>query len=592
MKIKNFSIIAHIDHGKSTLADRFLEITQTVPKEKMLAQYLDRLDLERERGITIKMQPVRMHWLDYEINLIDTPGHTDFFYEVSRALKAVEGAILLVDGLKGIQAQTIANLNMAKKMNLKIIPAINKIDLEISNLDYLKKELSEITNVAQEKISLISAKTGQGVKELLEKVIGQIPLPKMEINKPFKAMVFDSTFDPHLGIIAYIRVFEGEVSAKEKLMLFSEKYSFEAKQVGFFAPDFKKTNKLLAGEIGWIATGIKKPGLLQIGETIVQAKAYKENKVSALEGYKKPQPLVFASVFPKDSKEFDLLKFSLEKLALNDSSFSYKLQHSPVLGRGFLIGALGLLHLDIISERLKRHFKVETAITWPSVLYKVELKNGKIVEIEEAERFPEQQEIKQVLEPWVKIIISFPSRYLGAIFNLLEKYRFVYLKEEERDKITYLEGEVSLSEIVKNFYDDLKSQSQGFASYTYQLSDWKPADISKMEIHLAGKKQFGLSWLVIKENAYIEGKKMVKKLKELLPREQFSVAIQAVWKNKVIARETLPALRKDVTGYLYGGDRTRKMKLWQKQKKGKKALKEMGQVRLSSDVFIKMLSKE
>ncbi len=592
MKIRNFSIIAHIDHGKSTLADRFLEITNVIPKEKMVSQYLDMLDLERERGITIKMQPVRLNWQGFEINLIDTPGHTDFFYEVSRALKAVEGTILLVDGFKGVQAQTIANLNMAKLANLKIIPAINKIDLNIPDLSSLKKEISEICQISENEISLISAKTGIGVRELLERIIKEIPQPKIKNKEPFKAMVFDSTFNPHLGIIAYVRVFEGEIKTKEKLVLVSEKYNFEAKQIGFFSPEFKATEKLSSGEIGWIATGIKKPGILQIGETIASFKYYKEKKIQPFLGYKKPQALVFASIFPKEPKEFDLLKISLEKLALNDSAFSYKLQQSPVLGRGFLIGALGLLHLDIISERLKRHFNVQTVITWPSVLYKVELKNGKKVEIEEAERFPDQQDVSKVFEPWVNINISFPSKYLGSVYNFLKDYRFIYKNEVDKENIIYLEGEMPLSEIVRNFYDELKSQSQGFASYTYKLIDWREADISKMEIHLAGKKQFGLSWLVRKEDAYKEGKRIVKKLKELLPKEQFSVAIQAIWRNKVIARETLPALRKDVTGYLYGGDRTRKMKLWQKQKKGKKALKEMGQVKLSSDIFIKMLNKE
>ena len=598
MEIRNFSIIAHIDHGKSTLADRLLEITGAVAKGKMLPQYLDRLDLEREKGITIKMQPVRMFYKpannkdEFMLNLIDTPGHTDFSYEVSRALAAVEGAILLVDGLKGIQAQTIANLDLARKLKLKIIPAINKIDLDIPNLEELKVNLANLTGLKLSDVSLVSAKDGSGVEELLKRIIFEVPSPEVKLDSPLRALVFDSTFDSHLGIIAYVRIFEGEVSLKNKLILASKGESFEVKKVGYFSPDFKELKILRSGEIGWIATGIKKPGLLHVGETIVSFNDFRKRRTISFPGFKKPQPMVFASVFPKDSSQFELLKSSLEKLSLNDSSFSYQFQQSPVLGRGFLIGALGLLHLDIITQRLKRHFNIKTVITWPSVLYKVELKNGGTVEVQDAEMMPEEEKIKKVFEPWVKLEISFPLRYQGNVFAILDKYRFLYLSKDIRGASFYLAGEAPLSEIIQGFYDELKSATEGFGSYGYQVIDFREADISKLEVRLAGQKQYGLSLLVVKGKAYKIGRELTRRLKETLPKEQFPVAIQALWKGKVIARETLPSLKKDVAGYLYGGDRTRKMKLWAKQKKGKKKIKKFGQVKLPTEIFIKILGGE
>ena len=598
MEIRNFSIIAHIDHGKSTLADRLLEITGTVSKGKMLPQYLDRLDLEREKGITIKMQPVRMFYKpanskdEFMLNLIDTPGHTDFSYEVSRALAAVEGAVLLVDGSRGVQAQTVANLDLAKKLKLKIIPVINKVDLDIPNLGDLKAELANLTGLEPARVSLVSAKSGLGMGELLQRITSEIPGPGASLESPLKALVFDSTFDSHLGIIAYLRIFKGTAKLKDKLVLFSRKIDFEVKKIGYFSPDFKELEALNAGEIGWIATGIKEPGVLHVGETITSLEEFRKGRVTPLPGFKKPQPMVFASVFPKDSNQFELLKSSLEKLSLNDSSFSYQFQQSPVLGRGFLVGALGLLHLDIITQRLKRHFNIKTVITWPSVLYKAELKDGNTVEVQDAEKMPEEEKIKRVLEPWVKLELSFPLKYQGNVFAILSKYRFLYDSKNIKGNSLYLTGEAPLSEIVQGFYDELKSATEGFGSYGYQLAGFKEADISKLEIRLAGQSQYGLSLLVVKEKAYKVGRELAKRLKELLPKEQFPVAIQAVWRGRVIARETLPPLKKDVTGYLYGGDRTRKMKLWAKQKKGKKKLKKFGQVKLPADVFIKVLAKK
>ena len=595
MEIRNFSIIAHIDHGKSTLADRFLEITKTIPKDKLIPQYLDRLDLERERGITIKMQPCQLRYSldnqkEFLLNLIDTPGHIDFHYEVSRALKAVEGAILLVDVTKGVQSQTLANLELAKKMGLKIIPAINKVDLEASLLEEVKKEVSEITQRKEEEISLISAKTGFGVENLLKRVVEEIPSPKIDLNSPLKSLVFDSLYNSHLGIIAYLRVFSGQIKKGDKLFLMRENFPFEVKKVGYFSPELKEKEKLSSGEIGWLATGIKKPEILRIGETITTLEAAKEKKVFPLPGYQRPQPMVFASIFPKNSADFEELKSSLEKLSLNDSSFDFKPQLCPLLGRGFLLGALGLLHLEIITQRLKRHFGIETIITWPSVLYRVELKDGEVLEIKNAEEMPDTFKIKRILEPWVKIKIFFPFVYFGNISEVLGEHCFLFKKKEIKGEKVFLEGEIPLAEIIHNFYDQIKSKSKGFASYSYQFLEWRQGEIAKLVIRIAGQDQYGLSFLIRREKMEKFARSLVSKLKEILPREQFSVPIQAVFNNKVIARETLPALKKNVTGNLYGGDRTRKMKLWQKQKKGKKRLKEFGQVKIKPEIFVKLFS--
>ncbi|KPJ55281.1 GTP-binding protein LepA [Parcubacteria bacterium DG_72] len=577
MEIRNFCIISHIDHGKSTLADRFLEITGSVALRKMRPQFLDSMELEREKGITIKMQPVRMKYKDYILNLVDTPGHVDFSYEVSRSLAAVEGAVLLVDASKGIQAQTLANLELAQKQNLAIIPVVNKIDLAQADVKEAAKELAELLGVEEKQVIKISAKKGFNVDKVLQAIIEKIPCAKTNSKKPFRALIFDSVYDSYKGVIAYVRVVEGEVKNRERINLIAAGAEGEIKELGYFMPDFSSQEKLSAGEIGYLATGVKEPGLVRVGDTIA---VRGEDGPSPLAGYKEPEPMVYASLYPENPDDFDLLKDALSKLKLNDPALVFESETKEALGRGFKCGFLGSLHAEIISERLLREFNLNLVISSPSVVYKADDKF-----IYSASDWPSQVEKAQ--EPWFLIEVITPVKYMGKIMELFSNTRGDYKEtkhiSQERCILIY---ESPLREIIVNFYDKLKGISQGFASMNYRVLGYRPSELVKMDILIAGDLEPAFSKIVPKEKAYEEGKALVLKLKESLPSQQFSVALQAVIGGKVIARETIRAKRKDVTGYLYGGDYSRKRKLLEKQKKGKKLLKQKGRVRIPTKTFL------
>ncbi len=602
--IRNFCIISHIDHGKSTLADRFLELTGTIPKEKMQPQFLDMMPLEREKGITIKMQPVRMEYKGYILNLIDTPGHVDFSYEVSRSLAAVEGAILLVDATKGIQAQTIANLELAEKQGLLIIPAVNKIDSPQAKIEETKEELSILLKIPKNEIFEISAKEGTNVKNLLEKVIEKIPCPvgsrsdsfgtspKGEIEKPVRALIFDSKYDIYKGVIAYVRLVDGEIKDGEKIYLMASKTEGEIKELGFFKPDLKPQKELKTGEIGYIATGIKEPGKVKVGDTIIkfQDSKSKIQNLEPLAGYKEPKSMVFASIYPENPDDFGLLKEALTKLKLNDPSLNFELEAKEALGRGFQCGFLGTLHVEIISERLYREFKLNLVISTPQVSFQIIDKKDRSFFVKSASEWSDPGQIKESLEPWVKLEIITPTDYFGQVFKILEGVEAMAIQNQyfSKERIILL-CEVPLREIIVGFYDRLKSQTQGFASMDYEVLDFRPADLVKLEILIAGRKEEAFSRIVPNKKSLQEGKKLVKKLKEVLPPQLFSVALQAVVGGKIIARETIRAKGKDVIAPLYGGDYTRKRKLLEKQKKGKRELKEKGEIRIPQKAFLEIL---
>ncbi|MEK7555295.1 MAG: translation elongation factor 4 [Patescibacteria group bacterium] len=594
--IRNFVIIAHIDHGKSTLADRFLEITGTVESRKMKEQYLDQLDLERERGITIKMAPVRMSYIlspqaensqPYILNLIDTPGHPDFSYEVSRALIAVEGAILLVDATQGIQAQTLANFHIAKRAGLKITGAVNKIDMNPPQLFQVMKELADLIGCSIEEIYKISAKTGEGVEELLKAVIRNTPPPKNLMPESTRALVFDSFYDDHKGIIASVRVFDGEIKGDNDMRLIATDTPFKIKEIGYFSPQLMPAKSLNTGEIGYVATGIKDPENVKIGDTITIGESQSANrKALALEGYQEPKPVVFVSFYPEESDNYDDLKRALQKLKLNDSALKFEPDFNDVLGRGFKGGFLGKLHFEITAERLEREFNMKTINSFPSVAYKIKKKNEWLV-IENPKDL--SGDFDEIQEPIVNLEVITPTIYLGGIFQLKEIFRINDIHAHNQGDRTLITAKMPLAELISDFDDKLKSVSNGFASFSYELVDYKKSDLQKLEILVAGDLVAGLIRVFPRKSIEHEARKMVEKLKKVLPRQQFSQAIQAVVGSKIIARETVPAFRKDVTGYLYGGDRTRKMKLWKKQKKGKKRLEKMGSVKISTDVFKKMI---
>jgi len=590
--IRNFSIISHVDHGKSTLADRFLELTGTVSDKKMQPQYLDMMDLEREKGITIKMQPVRMDFRDYILNLIDTPGHVDFSYEVSRSLAAVEGVILLVDATKGIQAQTIANLELARKQNLVIIPVVNKIDLPDIKSEERKEEIANLLNVPKNEVFAISAKLGTNVKELLEVIIKKIPPPKGDSEKPLRALIFDSKYDPYKGIIAYIRVVDGRLSLSDRIYLTQAKTEGEAKEVGYFKPELKSTNDLKAGEIGYVSTGIKEPGKIKVGDTITKALNVKSqtSNIEPLPGYQEPKPMVFLSVYPEKSDDFELLKEALEKLRLNDAALTFKPELKESLGRGFQCGFLGLLHVEIVTERLKREFGLDLVLSTPSVIYKVIIQDGRELLIHTPVDWPDPVEIKESQELWVKLQIFTPTNYLGALLEFLEIIESKHVRtdylDSEKVELIY---EVPLREIItKNFYDSLKSISQGFASMNYEILDWRVVNLVKLDVLILDRKEEAFSKIVSEKEVYKEGKKIVEKLKEVLPSQLFSVPLQAVIGGKIIARETIRAKRRDVIAPLYGGDYTRKRKLLERQKKGKEKLKGKGRIKIPPKTFLEV----
>ncbi|MFZ2975373.1 MAG: translation elongation factor 4 [Candidatus Moraniibacteriota bacterium] len=592
--IRNFCIIAHIDHGKSTLSDRMLEMTGTIEKRKMKEQLLDQMDLERERGITIKMQPVRMNYKEFIFNLIDTPGHVDFGYEVSRSLAAVEGAVLLVDATKGVQAQTLANLYQAIDHNLEIIPVVNKIDLPNANVEKAKKEIVHILGCKEEEILEVSGKTGQGVPELLEIIAQKIPAPKGDSQKTLRALIFDSKYDTYKGVLAHVRVFDGEIRAEEEIIMMINDKKSDVIEVGYFKPELVKAEKLSVGEIGYIATGLKSVGECKVGDTITMLKVKGQiSNVEPLPGYKEVVPMVYASFYPVEGDDYNLMRDSLDKLKLNDASFVFEPESNLALGRGFRCGFLGLLHLEIIQSRLQREFQINPTVTTPSVVYEIKLRNDKgRVKVYSPTEFPDPSEIEEVFEPYVSLEIVSPSNYLGPIMEVMNNTRAEYQDTQYLDsERMVIKFDCPLTDVVTNLHDDLKSASSGYASMNYEIKDYRSYDLVKMDILVAEEKIDAFSRIVPREKANSEGKRVVTKLKDVIPRQNFQVAIQASIGGKIIARETIKAFRKDVISGLYGGDITRKRKLLEKQKKGKKKMKNIGRVSIPPEAFLSVLKK-
>jgi GTP-binding protein LepA len=627
--IRNFVVISHVDHGKSTLADRFLEITGTVEKRRMKEQYLDQLELERERGITIKMAPVRMLYhpqfpisnfqfpnksqnlndqnqlgikdSEFILNLIDTPGHSDFSYEVSRALAAVEGAILLVDATQGIQAQTLAKFHAAKKTGLKIIGAVTKIDLNPPMLNEIIKSTAELLGVSETEIFRVSGKTGEGVNLLLEEIIKQIPPPKAEITNYqlsitnlSRALIFDSFYHEHKGIVAAARIFNGEFFDKQAIHLIAADTSFKIKELGYFSPELKSCAKLENGQIGYIATGLKNPELLKIGDTIIGNRelGIRNYGELALPGYQEPQSAVFASFYPEDNDEYEDLKNALAKLKLNDSSLKFEPDFNEFLGRGFKVGFLGQLHFEITSGRLEKEFNIRTIHSFPSVSYKVKPQGEEWIVVNNPKDFP--NDYLEAMEPIVLVKILTPSNYLGDVLKLQKIFRLRNISAETLGNSGLITAAMPLADLIRDFDDQLKSVSAGYASLNYEISGYAKTEVAKLEVLVAGQKVSGLTRIIHKEDIEREAKRTAEKLKELLPRQQFAQAIQVIANGRVVAREDIQALRKDVTSYLYGGDRTRKMKLWKKQKRGKEKLKELSsrrKINVPANVFKELLKK-
>lgn len=590
--IRNFSIIAHIDHGKSTLADRMLEITGTVEKRKMKEQVLDSMELERERGITIKMQPVRMeHKKDgekFELNLIDTPGHIDFSYEVSRALKAVEGSILLVDATQGVQAQTLTTLTMAKEQGLVIIPVLSKVDSPLARVDEIKEELASLIDCDPDDILTTSGKTGEGVKELLDVIVEKIPTPNEEYTDTggVRALIFDFAYSNHRGIIVYIRIFDGSVKKGDPLRFMQSKETFQALEVGTFSPDETAKDKLSSGSIGYIVTGIKKPGIVGVGDTI----EHQKYELPALSGYEKAYPVVWASIFPEDADDFTVLRQSLERLRLSDSSLSFEEESSGTLGRGFRCGFLGMLHLEIITERLKREFSLELVITLPSITYEVTHLNGKTETIYSPSLFPDHGQAKKIQEPWITGKIIIPPEYMGGITRLLYDHEAevfdTELFGENRTAVTFF---MPLRELMRNFFDELKSTSSGYGSLSYEFFEYRDADVARLDILVADELVPAFARVVSKRRVEEEAKRAVERLHEVMPRQMFIMKIQGKALGRILSSKTVKAFRKDVTAKLYGGDVTRKKKLLEKQKKGKKKMRSQGKVHIPPEAFIKMM---
>ncbi|MCD5397048.1 MAG: translation elongation factor 4 [Candidatus Pacebacteria bacterium] len=592
--IRNFAIISHIDHGKSTLADRFLEITNTVIQRKMRSQYLDQMDLEREKGITIKMQPVRMNYTfnskNYILNLIDTPGHVDFSYEVSRALAAVEGAVLLIDATKGIQAQTLSNLEIAQEQNLNIIPVVNKIDSPQAQIKETKKELAFLLKISEEEILLVSAKQGTNVVQILETIITKIPAPLVEKeDEPLRALIFDSSYDSYKGVIAYVRVVGGKIKVGDVIKVFASQTESEVKEVGCFQPELITKNELLAGEIGYIATGIKEPEKIKIGDTIIILDSQNFKKINPLQGYREPKPMVFASIYPEKADDFKLLKKALSQLKLNDSALSFELELKQTLGQGFRCGFLGLLHIEIIVERIQREFGVNLVLTTPSVIYKYTNQQGQEVFIFSSTDWPSPDKIKNAYEPWIRVEVVAPINYWGKVMEVLKNFegKHIEINELSSAKVLLI-YEMPLREMITGFYDKLKGATKGYASMNYKEIGYQTADLVKLEVLISGERQEVFSKIIPRTKLFSEGQALVKKLKNLLPPQLFSVPIQAVVGGKIIAREDIRAKRKDVLAPLYGGDYSRKKKLLEKQKKGKKKLKARGGIKIPQKVFLEM----
>ena len=591
--IRNFSIIAHIDHGKSTLADRLIEMTGVLSKREMESQVLDNMDIERERGITIKSQAVRMLYKakdgnEYILNLIDTPGHVDFNYEVSRSLAACDGAVLVVDSSQGVEAQTLANVYLAIDNNLEILPVINKIDLPNARPDEVKKEIEDIIGIPAEDAPCISAKSGLNVDEVLERIVTDIPAPSGDENAELKCLIFDSFYDNYKGAVSYVRVKDGTVKVGDEILLMATNKVFTVTEVGYFEPgEYLPTNELKAGEVGYIAASIKTLSDIHVGDTItLKNRPAKE----PLPGYKKVNPMVYCGLYPVDGSDYENLKVALEKLQLNDAALEFEQETSSALGYGFRCGFLGLLHLEIIEERLDREFDLSLITTSPSVIYKVYKTDGEVIELYNPADLPETQKISYIEEPFVTAEILTPKEYVGNIMEICQNRRGIYIGmeylDESRVTITY---EMPLNEIIYDFFDNLKSKTKGYASFDYDFKEYRRSDLVKLDIHVNGENVDALSFMVHKSNSYARGKKMIEKLKTVIPRQLFSIPLQAVIGGQIIARETISAMRKDVLAKCYGGDITRKKKLLEKQKKGKKKMRQIGNVEIPQEAFLSVL---
>lgn len=592
-RIRNFSIIAHIDHGKSTLADRILELTNTITKREMKDQILDSMDLERERGITIKLNAVTIEYLaddgqEYIFNLIDTPGHVDFTYEVSRSLAACEGALLIIDATQGVEAQTLANMYLAIDNDLEIIPVINKIDLQSAMIDVCKKEIKDRLGLDGDNAILASAKTGENVKEILERIVKDIPAPSGNNENPLKALIFDSYYDSYRGVVVLIRIKDGSVKVGDQIKLMRSNKIYTVTELGIRTPSEIKSDALYCGEVGYLCAQIKDIKDVRVGETITLVN---NEAKEALPGYRNINPMVFCGIYPTDSRKYQDLKEALEKLSLNDSSLKFEPETSQALGFGFRCGFLGLLHMDVIQERLEREYNLDLILTAPSVIYKIVMTNGEVINLDNPSKMPDLTLIKSIEEPYVKASIMTPKDYVGPIMQLCQDKRGIYIDLEYFDDTRMiLYYEIPLSEIIYNFFDKLKSYSKGYASLDYELSDYKASNLAKMDVLLNGEVVDALSSIVYKPFAYHRGIRLVSKLKEVIPRQQFEVPIQAAINGKIIARADVKAVRKDVLAKCYGGDITRKRKLLEKQKEGKKRMKSIGSVDVPQEAFMSILS--
>jgi GTP-binding protein LepA len=585
-KIRNFSIIAHIDHGKSTLADRILEITEAVSAREMREQLLDSMDLERERGITIKAQAVRVSWKGHELNLIDTPGHVDFTYEVSRSLQACEGALLVVDAAQGIEAQTLATAYLAIENGLEIVPVVNKIDLPQADPDGASVEVAELLGDDPARVVRISAKTGVSAAQVLDAIIERVPAPAGDPDAPPRALVFDSSYDQYRGVIAFVRVIDGTFSRRDALQAMATKTRFDAEELGFFSPTMRPVESLTAGEVGYVITGLKELSTLRVGDTLTTA-ARPASK--PLPGYKDVKPMVFAGLFPTDSDAYPDLRDALEKLKLNDGALFYEPETSQALGFGFRCGFLGLLHMEIVRERLEREFDLDLLVTAPNVAYRVKEKNGDWVEVHNPAEFP--REVEEVEEPYVKASIIVPKEFVGAVMELCNDRRGAFDHMEYLSQVrVHLIYDLPLGEIVLDFYDQLKSRTRGYASFDYDLAGFKPGNLVRVDVLVGGEVVDALSLIIHRDFAYERGKLLVEKLREEIPRQMFDVPIQAAIGSRVIARETVKARRKDVLAKCYGGDISRKRKLLENQKKGKKRMKQVGAVEVPQEAFLAVLN--
>jgi GTP-binding protein LepA len=585
-RIRNFSIIAHIDHGKSTLADRVLELTEALSQRQMREQVLDTMDLERERGITIKAQAVRVPWKGHQLNLIDTPGHVDFTYEVSRSLQACEGALLVVDAAQGVEAQTLANAYLALENNLEIVPVVNKIDLPQADPVGVAAAIAEVLGEDAERVLRISAKTGEGVPEVLDALIERLPAPVGDLDAPARALIFDSSYDQYRGVVAFVRVVDGTLKSRQALRAMALGTTFEAEEIGFMSPELRPVERLSAGEVGYVITGLKDVSRLRVGDTITAARA---GAAEPLPGYKDVKPMVFAGLFPTDSDGYPELRDALERLKLNDAALFYEPETSQALGFGFRCGFLGLLHMEIVRERLEREFDLDLLVTAPTVAYRVLERNGDWLEVHSPADFP--AEVDEVEEPYIKASIIVPKEFVGAVMELNNERRgsFDHLEylSEERVLLVY---ELPLAEIVLDYYDQLKSRTRGYASFDYDLVGFRPGDLVRVDILVAGDPVDALSLVIHRESAQARGRALVERLKDEIPRQFFDVAIQAAIGSRVIARETVKAKRKDVLAKCYGGDITRKRKLLERQKAGKRRMKQLGAVELPQEAFLAVLN--